>query len=117
MKAFGVTIFATILSSTLMMPAMAATPDAKAGKAVAQRCATCHGLDGIAHPPTIGSLPQLVPNLAGQRESYLVAQLQAFKDGSRSSPKEVMGNMTHELSDRDIADVAAYYSGLERCGR
>jgi cytochrome c553 len=52
--------------------------DAKAGRARAQLCQACHGVDGLSKVPD-------APNIAGQVEPYLAAQLRAFKSGARKS--------------------------------
>lgn len=77
--------------------------DAAAGKAKSATCSACHGTNGI-------SSNDLWPNLAGQKQGYLVAQLKAFRDGKRKDP--MMAPMVAPLSDADIADLAAYYSSL-----
>jgi len=82
-------------------PAGAAV-DLEAGKAKAATvCAACHGANGV-------SVADHIPNLAGQRSGYLVAQLEAFKDGSRKS--DIMNVMAPQLSDADIANVAAHFA-------
>ncbi|OIN14288.1 c-type cytochrome [Oceanisphaera psychrotolerans] len=86
----------------LSAPALAAG-DAEAGKAKSAVCAACHGAEGI-------SAMDIYPNLAGQKEAYLVAQLKHFRDGERQNP--IMAPMAKPLSDQDIEDLAAYYSGL-----
>jgi cytochrome c553 len=78
--------------------------DAAAGKAKAASCGGCHGANGISAVPTY-------PNLAGQKEAYLAKQMKAFKDGSRKEP--TMNAMAAPLTDADIANLAAYYSGLK----
>ncbi|VAW50251.1 Cytochrome c4 [hydrothermal vent metagenome] len=78
--------------------------DAAAGKTKAASCAGCHGAKGISAIPTN-------PNLAGQKEAYLVKQLKAFKDKSRKDP--TMNAMVAPLSDADIANIAAYYSSIK----
>ncbi|MCW8852112.1 MAG: cytochrome c [Gammaproteobacteria bacterium] len=78
--------------------------DAAAGKAKAASCAGCHGATGISAVPTY-------PNLAGQKEAYLVKQMKAFKDKTRTDP--TMNAMAAPLSDADIADISAYYAGLK----
>jgi cytochrome c553 len=50
------------------------------------------------------------PNLAGQQQGYLVKQLKAFRDGSRSDP--MMTPMAKPLTDGDIANLAAWYNSL-----
>jgi len=78
--------------------------DAAAGKAKAASCAGCHGANGISNVPTY-------PNLAGQKEAYLVKQMKAFKDKTRMDP--TMNAMAAPLSDEDIANISAYYAGLK----
>jgi len=78
--------------------------DVKAGRAKAMMCQACHGLDGLSKTPD-------APNIAGQPEPYLVAQLQAFKSGARKN--DAMSVVTPSLSDKDIEDLAAYYSVIE----
>ena len=78
--------------------------DAAAGKAKAASCNACHGANGISAIPTY-------PNLAGQKEAYLVKQMKAFKDKSRKDP--TMNAMAAPLSDTDMANLAAHYAGLK----
>jgi cytochrome c553 len=80
-----------------------AAGDAAAGKAKAATCAGCHGSAGVSNNP-------LWPNLAGQKDQYLVKQLKAFRDGARKDP--MMSPMAAPLSDQDIENLAAYFSGL-----
>ena len=53
----------------------------------------------------------MFPHLAGQKAEYLVVALEAYRDGSR--PNENMNVVAKMLSDEDIADLAAYYGGIE----
>lgn len=93
-----------LASSLLFLSANTmAAGDAKAGKAKAMVCAACHGADGIS---AIG----MWPNLKGQKSDYLVKQLKDFKSGTRKDA--TMAGMAAALSDDDIANLAAYYSGL-----
>jgi cytochrome c553 len=78
--------------------------DAAAGKAKAATCNACHGVNGISAIPTY-------PNLAGQKEAYLVKQMKAFKDKSRKEP--TMNAMAAPLSDADMANLAAHFAGLK----
>lgn len=77
--------------------------DADAGKAKSATCASCHGADGL-------STNDLWPNLKGQKNGYLVKQMKAFRDGQRTDP--MMSPMAKGLTDEDIDNLAAYYSGL-----
>ena len=80
-----------------------AAGDAAAGKAKSATCAACHGAEGI-------SANDIWPNLAGQKEGYLIKQMKAFKDGTRKDP--MMSPMAAPLSDEDINNLAAYFSSL-----
>ncbi|MGB5398485.1 MAG: cytochrome c [Gammaproteobacteria bacterium] len=96
----------TLLSALALAAAanVANAGDAAAGKAKAATCAGCHGAAGISAVP-------IYPNLAGQKEAYLVAQMKAFKDGTRANA--IMAPMAKPLSDADIANLAAYYASLK----
>lgn len=94
------TLFGVLLASAGVS---LAAGDAAAGKAKAAVCAGCHGANGISPNP-------LWPNLAGQKDAYLIKQMKAFRDGTRSDP--MMTPMAKPLSDADIENLAAYYSGL-----
>src|SRR6201989_3263921 len=78
--------------------------DVKAGGAKAMMCQACHGLDGLSKVPD-------APNIAGQIEPYLVMQLQAYKSGARKN--DAMSVVAPSLSDKDIEDLAAYFSAIE----
>jgi cytochrome c553 len=83
------------------------TGDPAAGKAQSMICSGCHGPDGNSIAPNF-------PKLAGLGERYLYEQLVHVRDGTR-----VIASMTGLLngkSDQDLADLAAYYDGMERSG-
>ena len=97
MKSFLFTLVAVLVFAAA--PALAG--DIEAGKAKSAMCASCHGANGISMSP-------LWPNLAGQKEQYLVKQIKAFRDGTRQDP--MMAPMVAALSDADIENLAAYYA-------
>jgi len=86
----------------LAAPAHAADP--AAGKAKAAKCKTCHGIDGIAKIP-------IAPHIAGESTIYLETQLKAFRSGKRVH--EIMSVVAKDLTDEDIADLAAWYSSIK----
>lgn len=93
--------------AALMSPAVIAA-DLEAGKAkVSTVCAACHGAAGV-------SVSDAIPNLAGQRVAYLERQLKALKDGSRKN--ELMNAIAAQLSNDDIANVAAFFGSLPGAG-
>jgi cytochrome c553 len=83
--------------------AVLAAGDAAAGKTKAATCAGCHGAEGLSNNP-------MWPNLKGQKEAYLIKQMKAFRDGTRTDP--MMSPMAKPLTDADIDNLAAYYSSL-----
>jgi cytochrome c553 len=52
----------------------------------------------------------MVPNIGGQSAQYLTKALQDFRDGRREDPQ--MSIMSGNLSDADIADLAAWYASI-----
>ena len=97
---------------------------------MAQQCADCHGTDGIAPDDTM-------PNLAGQKASYLIKQITDMRSTANKRAgltlsqdidkeirsdrykftrvgrsNEIMDSVVIDLRDRDIADLAAHYSRL-----
>jgi cytochrome c553 len=81
-----------------------AAGDVAAGRQKALVCQTCHGLDGKAKIPE-------APNLAGQSEIYLVKALKDYRSGARKN--DMMSLVAPTLTDKDIDDLAAYYSAIE----
>ena len=81
--------------------AIHADGDPEAGKQKAQLCAACHGPDG-------NSVNAAWPSLAGQGPEYLRKQLMDFRAQTRNNDQ--MSPMGANLSDDDIADLAAYFS-------
>ena len=98
-------VFVAVAGSVLLLSASVsmAGGDAAAGKAKSTVCASCHGANGVSANP-------MWPNLAGQKEAHLVKQMKAFRDGTRNDP--MMSPMAKPLSDADINNLAAYFSGL-----
>jgi len=95
----GIGIFITTLS--LSMPVY--SENLSKGKDKSSLCAGCHGSNGMG-------LSEEFPNLAGQKKTYLINQLKAFKSGNRNNP--TMNAMVASLTDEDIANLSAYYSSL-----
>ena len=101
MKKLVIPFVAAVLSAA-SFGALAGDP--VAGKAKSMTCAGCHGINGI-------SSNGMWPNLAGQKEAYLASQLKMFRDGKRNNA--MMTAMAKGLSDADIANLAAYYAGIQ----
>ncbi len=86
------------------LPAFAASGNAEAGAKKSAPCQACHGAKGISVSPEF-------PNLAGQHADYIVAALHHYKNGKRKNP--IMQGQVANLTERDILDLAAYFSGEE----
>ncbi|MEX2495289.1 MAG: c-type cytochrome [Woeseia sp.] len=100
-------VFLLFLITVLIFTASSATAQslvegsAEAGQARSVTCAACHGPDGNSVNPAW-------PSIAGQNAPYIVKQLQAYKDGSRSDP--LMTGQAMALSEQEMRDLAAYFS-------
>jgi cytochrome c553 len=87
-------------------------PDAKHGAVIvaqgtaagAPPCAQCHAFNGVSDAS--GAFPRL----AGQSAFYLAGQLRDFASGVRASA--LMSPIAKALSPDDIADVTAYFAGV-----
>lgn len=66
-------------------------------------CAACHG-------PTGAGMPSQYPRLGGQHRDYVIAQLQAFKQGSRKNA--VMQAIATKMSEQEMNAVAEYIQGM-----
>ena len=99
------TTLAVVSMGTLLMASSAAyAGDAAAGKAKAESCVSCHGMNGKSTNPNN-------PNLAGQKKNYLIKALTAYRAGDRKDP--MMNSLTAGLTDGDIENIAEYYSSVK----
>lgn len=88
------------LSTLVLSQSVLAEGSPEAGKTKVAVCGACHGKDG-------NSFIAVYPRLAGLGEKYLAKQLKDIQSGERPVPE--MTGMLNGLSDRDLADIAAYY--------
>jgi cytochrome c553 len=77
------------------------------GLLLARSCDHCHGGEGFSSVPAL-------PNLAGQDRLSFWKQMQDFRSGKRTSA--IMQGVAERFSERDSADLAAYYSMLPTAG-
>ena len=107
MKTFTLIPIAAACSLAVAAPlALAADAgDAAAGKTKNSMCIGCHGI-----PYYNTAFPDVyrVPKLGGQHAAYIVKALQEYKSGNRSHPS--MRAIAAGLSDKDMADLGAYYA-------
>ena len=75
--------------------------DVAKGAELASDCADCHGDDGKGD--------EEVPGIAGMDAAEHAKQLADFKSGAVESE---MADYVGDLSEQDMADIAAYYATL-----
>jgi mono/diheme cytochrome c family protein len=80
--------------------------DIEAGRYLSTSCTNCHGNLGVTNDSKS-------PNLAGQNLVYMINQLKAYKSGLREDPKGNMNDLTQSLSERDLVNIATYFSSLK----
>ena len=101
------TLFALLVSSvTAASLAQDVKGDAKAGMAKNAMCIGCHGIKGYQ-----ASFPEVykVPMISGQSAAYIASALREYQKGERKHP--TMRAVSQSLTEQDMADLAAYYSG------
>ncbi|QNM97450.1 c-type cytochrome [Chitinimonas koreensis] len=94
------------LATILALPAsVMAAGNAQAGANKNSMCVGCHGIPGYHTAfPTVYQ----VPKIGGQHAEYIESALKGYKTGTRKHP--TMTGIAAQLSDQDIADLAAYYA-------
>ena len=96
----------SLLLTVIPGRAAVAEGDSEAGREIAYSCLGCHGIEGYRN-----AYPSFrVPKLGGQQAAYLEIALRGYRDGTREHP--TMVGQAESLSDQEIADVAAYLSGM-----
>lgn len=101
-------VFGLLASAFAASAGAAEGGDPQTGKNKAAMCQGCHGLEGyrMAFPEVYS-----VPKLGGQHQAYLVKALQGYKSGARAN--STMRAVAAGLSDKDMADLAAYYGAAD----
>lgn len=83
------------------------TGSADKGRQLTYTCQGCHGVTGYKNAyPSYN-----VPRIGGQSAEYIVQALTEYKQGKRKHP--TMQAQSQSFSDQDMADIAAYLSGLK----
>jgi cytochrome c553 len=101
MKALlGIVATITLLSTSAM------AQDAARGKTLYAKCIQCHGENGE------GNEKMKAPKIAGQFDWYIASSIKQFQAGvERKNP--TMRPFIKNLSNTDIADLAAFISSLK----
>ena len=79
--------------------------DAARGAELAVDCADCHGDNGEGDGGDS-------PKFAGMDKAAFVAALQGYKSGEREDESGMMADYAVDLSEQDMADLAAHYKSL-----
>lgn len=67
-------------------------------------CVQCHG-------PAGAGVGEHFPPLAGQPAAYLVAQLEAWRDGSRhNDPNQLMARVAKAMTDDEVKALATFFA-------
>ncbi len=99
-------IFAVMFVLLLAAGAVQAGGDVARGQELSVDCADCHGEDGKGDEDN--------PAIAGLDEAKHLEMLKGYKSGELTDEDEVMLMFTEELSEQDMADLAAYYATLAK---
>lgn len=96
-----------VATNVILVPAMAKRASSASigrGATLALNCTMCHGAQGMSRSDA--------PNLAGQYPEVVSKQLLDYKSGKRASA--IMAALSGNLTDENIADLAAYYASLPK---
>ena len=70
-------------------------------------CSACHG------PTGAGNSLALFPRIGGQNSDYIIAQMNKFKNNTRSNdPNNIMRDIAAKMTIQEIEAVASYVAGL-----
>jgi len=97
-------LIAVIFSLVLTTGGVQADGDPVRGKELGEWCADCHGDDSLGDED--------IPAIGGMNEAAMLKELMAFKSGERVDEMEDMVETVEDLSEQDMADLAAYFSTL-----
>jgi cytochrome c553 len=98
------TLIAMMLVLLLAAGNLQAGGDASKGAELAVNCADCHGDDGKGDDD--------IPAIAGLDAADIAKALADFKSGAVESSEMQM--FAEDLSEQDMADLAAYYAKLAK---
>ncbi|MFP5391992.1 MAG: c-type cytochrome [Gammaproteobacteria bacterium] len=96
-----------VATNVVLVPKLAAPGSSTAvgrGATLALNCTMCHGAQGMSRSDA--------PNLAGQYPEVIIKQMLDYRSDKRQHP--LMVGLAKNLSEQDIADLAAYYASLPK---
>lgn len=84
----------------------APAPNGQKASRLVTTCFQCHGSEPFA------TLQPKIPRLRGQYKAYLALQLRHFRTWERLDPSETMNDIAYGLTDKEIDEVAGYFSSF-----
>ena len=98
------------LSGYVLLGCLAGTAvagDIEKGQLAARSCIMCHGVNGE-------SAIEAYPSLKGMDKQAFIEAVNAYRAGTKEGNLAgLMRSQVMHLSDKDIEDLAAYYSSLK----
>ena len=92
-----------LLTICLLLAAPVQAGNIQAGKAKAEACSDCHSDNGQGDRSN--------PSIAGMAPEAFIKAMQEYQSGLRGKSRK-MAKAANQVSDADIADLAAYYATL-----
>ena len=103
---FPVSILAALLVVATNATADSIKGNPTLGKIKAPSCQFCHGIHGIG-------VNADYPNISHQHAESLFDAMKAYQDGERKgSLADIMKQQLSKFNNQDLADIAAYYTGM-----
>ncbi len=102
----AIIVVTLVVAAGLFVPQAMAGGDAARGETLGDTCLSCHGSEDYRNADPV----YRVPKLGGQKASYLLVSLKAYRDGTRRDP--TMAALAGTLTDQEMADVAAYFASF-----
>ena len=99
-------LIALVFALLMAAGSVQAGGDAARGQELSEDCAGCHGDDGKGDGGD-------TPGIAGVDEATHVAMLKAYASGEKEDESGMMAMYAEELSEQDMADLAAFYATLK----
>lgn len=98
------TTIAAAVAALSLWPAAAQAQDVDAGaERYAQNCVNCHGREGRGMAS--------FPSIAGHEADYLADRLRTYRAREMVGPNSaIMMSLAQDLTDAEVADLAAYIS-------
>jgi len=94
-----------VAAALVCAPVGSLAQDSPAARSLAATCANCHGTDGR-------SATREVMPLAGLPRDLVIAQMKAFKEGSR--PATIMHQLAKGYTDQQIGQIADYFAAQKK---